>query len=131
MREVMARPSTLEIIAQKEQELRGLLLEARARADALVVEARREAAQVKAREEATAAAEVKARLDRELLAVSRTADLAASRALAEVDRLQGDLRRSDAAAQLIVDAVLLRPREITERPPLAIQSQDPLAVVGR
>jgi hypothetical protein len=112
----MTGRSTLEIIADKERELRGLLLAARARADTLVAEAHREAAQMKTAQQARAETEVMAQIEEEVLAVRRGAESLAGGSLAELDLLTEDSSCVSTATQMIVDAVLLRSQDRCQTP---------------
>lgn len=95
--------SPLELIGQKEQELRARLLAARAQASRLVAEVREAAAAWLANEEAAAAAEAATWLRAQI----RQHQLEVEEARAALDaRVEAQPERIDAAAQLVEQAVL-------------------------
>lgn len=96
----------LEIIAQKEQEIRGRLLRARASAASIVAAARAEAEQIRAEGEAAAVAETRMWLDEQDALVRQEAEATVALSTARVDDQRVDEADTDVAVHLILDAVL-------------------------
>ncbi len=103
----MASEPILQSIARKEQELRAQLVLARAEAGKLIADARSAAEQLRAEGEAAGAAEASAWLLREERIAREEAAAALTAAEAEWGQAQVDATRLQAAADIILEAVLL------------------------
>jgi vacuolar-type H+-ATPase subunit H len=98
---------SLETIAQKEQEIRGRLLQARASAESILAAAGAEAERIRAAGETAAAAEARAWLDEQVALAQRDGEASLRLATARLDDQRVDGPAMDAAVELILEAVLL------------------------